>query len=156
MTMQVLAIALSQAAFGAVTLMFIAYSTVVANKVDERDPSRERKQARKIRKAEIIGVPEPVCYVYEGTKAENLSRTLRQTSTVLACTYVLFFCLSMLMIAPKWLSWSFVQSTAKALCDYGFSPHDPATLYTLLVVFLAWWLKRSCDTFFACGRAWSS
>lgn len=40
MTNEVLAVALSQAAFGTVTLMFIAYSTVVANNVDARDVDR--------------------------------------------------------------------------------------------------------------------
>lgn len=152
MTTQALAIALFQAAFGAVTLMFIVYSTVVANKVDERDVARERKQAKRLRKAKVAGVPKPICYVYEDAEAANLSRALRQASTILACIYVLLLCLSILMIAPRWLSWPFVQSAAANIHGHGFSPHDPAVLYTLLVVVLAWWLKRRCDTFFAAGR----
>lgn len=152
MTNEVLAIALSQAAFGAVTLMFIAYSTVVANNVDARDVDRQKKQEKKLRKAKILGVPTPICYVHEGREAQELSRALRQFSTVLAGAYVFLLCVSTWLIAPEWLSWSFVQSTATAFRGYGFAPHDPAILYTVLVVALAWRLKWRCGKFFAAGR----
>lgn len=151
MTTQALAVALSQAAFGAVTMMFIAYSTLVALKVDERDAGRERKQAKRLRKANFIGVPAPIYYVYADPKAADLSRKLRKTSTMLASMYVIFLGLSTLMISPGWLSPS-AQSLAATFRCYGFSPHDPAILYTLVVVGLAWWIKRRCDLVFAAGR----
>lgn len=152
MTTQALAVALSQAAFGAVTMMFIAYSTVVALKVDERDIDRERKQAKRLRKADFIGVPAPIYYIYADRKAADLSRRLRLTSTTLASMYVIFLGLSTLMIAPEWLSSPSAQSLAATFRCYGFSPHDPAILYTLAVVGLAWWIKRRCNAFFAAGR----
>ena len=54
MTEDAIAIALSQAAFGAVTLMFIAYSTIVASKVDERDVEKEKSH---IKDYEEAGLP---------------------------------------------------------------------------------------------------
>lgn len=149
---EVLAAALSQAAFGALTLMVIAYATMVALKVDERDADREKRLRRKFRRAKIHGMPRPVFYVHEGREAESLSRYLRHFSVVITGAYFLFLFISMSLIDPKWLEWSFVQSTAAKVRGHGFAPHDSAILYTVLVVTLCLWLKWRCAKFFAAGR----
>lgn len=158
MTTQALSLALSHAAFGAVTMMFIAYSTVVALKVDERDVDRERKFAKRLHKAKLVGIPEPIFYVY--TDAGGLSRKLHHASIILAVMYAILLGLSLLMIEPKWLStlapsWSsssIAQGLAETVRRHGFSPHDPAILYTIVVVVLSWRVKWRCDLFFAAGR----
>lgn len=152
MTEDAIAIALSQAAFGAVTLMFIAYSTVVASKVDERDTKREKSHVKDYAKAGLSVARQPVFYVHSGPKAVLLSRAIRLASSCLAAVYVLFFCLSTVMISPEWLSWSAARDFAGALEGYGFSPHDPAIGYTLVVVLLAWYINRRNHDFFAGGR----
>ena len=74
MTEDAIAIALSQAAFGAVTLMFIAYSTIVASKVDERDVEKERAYVGAYEEAGLLVDHQPVFYLYVGPKAVLLSR----------------------------------------------------------------------------------
>lgn len=152
MTEDAIAIALSQAAFGAVTLMFIAYSTIVANRVDERDLEKEKSHVKDYEDAGLPVPHQPVFYVYVGAKAVLLSRHIRLSSTLLAVAYVVFLCLSTVMIAPEWLSWSIARDVAGALEQYGFSPHDPAIGYTLLVVLLAWQLSRRNHDLFSGGR----
>ena len=63
MTEDAIAIALSQAAFGAVTLMFIAYSTIVANRVDERDLEKEKSHVKDYEDAGLPVPHQPVFYV---------------------------------------------------------------------------------------------
>ena len=152
MTEDAIAIALSQAAFGAVTLMFIAYSTIVAGKVDERDIEKEKSYLKYYEEAGLPVAHQPVFYLHVGTKAVLLSRDIRLSSTLLAVAYVLFLILSTLMIAPEWLSWSTARNIASAIESHGFSPHDPAIGYTLLVVLLAWHINRRDHDLFARGR----
>ena len=152
MTEDAIAIALSQAAFGAVTLMFIAYSTIVAGKVDERDVEKEKSHLRDYEEAGLPVAHRPVFYLHVGAEAVLLSSHIRLASTFLAVAYILFLCLSTVMIAPEWLSWSMARNIASALEHYGFSPHDPAIGYTLLVVLLTWHISRRNHDLFAGGR----
>ena len=153
MTEDAIAIALSQAAFGAVTLMFIAYSTIVASKVDERDVEKEKAYVRAYEEAGLPVDRQPVFYLYVGSKAVLFGRAIQLSSVCLAVAYILFLCLSTVMIAPAWLSWSPARDFAGALGNYGLSPHDPAIGYTLLVVLLAWYISRRNHGFFAGGRS---
>lgn len=152
MTEDAIAIALSQAAFGAVTLMFIAYSTVVSNKVNERDMDKERSLVKDYEEAGLPVAHQPVFYLYIGAKAALLSRDIRSASTYLAVAYVVFLLLSTVMISPEWLSWSTAKDLARSLESYGYSPHDPSIGYTLLVVLLAWHISRRSHDLFSGGR----
>lgn len=139
-------------ALGAVTLMFIAYSTIVASKVDERDVEKEKSHIKDYEEAGLPVDHQPVFYLHVGAKAVLLSRDIRLSSTFLAVAYVVFLCLSTVMIAPEWLSWPTARNFASVLENHGFSPHDPAIGYTLLVVLLAWCISRRNHDLFAGGR----